>query len=59
MGYPTRIQEIRRENYNQYFVSLPRALAKALDITKGEVVEWEVIDKNTLVLKRKELAIAR
>lgn len=59
MGYPTKIQQIKRENYNQYFVNLPRALAKALGIRKGEIVEWEIVDKNTLLLKREEKSDAR
>lgn len=53
MGYETRIQQIRRPNSNQYYVNFPRVLAKAMGFEKGEVVEWEVVDKDTLVLKRK------
>jgi antitoxin component of MazEF toxin-antitoxin module len=52
MGYPTTIQLIARIKGNQWYVNFPNALAKALDFEKGEVVEWEVVDKMKLVLKR-------
>ena len=52
MGYPTTIQLIARTKGNQWYVNFPNALAKALDFAKGEVVEWEIVDKMQLVLKR-------
>jgi len=52
MGYPTRVQQITRKNSNQFYISFPQALARAMGFKKGEVVEWEVKDKNTLVLRR-------
>jgi len=52
MGYPTKVQQITRKNANQFYISFPQALAKAMGFEKGEVVEWEVKDKDTLVLKR-------
>ena len=52
MGYPTTIQLIARSKGNQWYVNFPNALAKALDFKKGEVVEWEIQDRNTLVLVR-------
>jgi len=52
MGYPTTIQLIARDKGNQWYVNFPGALAKALDFERGEVVEWTIEDKNTLVLKR-------
>jgi hypothetical protein len=45
MGYPTRIQQIRRKKSSQWFVNLPAALSNAMEFQKGEVVEW-VIKKN-------------
>jgi antitoxin component of MazEF toxin-antitoxin module len=52
MGYPTTIQLIARNKGNQWYVNFPNALAKALEFEKGEVVEWAIVDKMKLVLKR-------
>ena len=52
MGYPTKIQKVERPTNRSYYVNLPVALAEAIDIEKGEDVEWNVEDKNTLVLTR-------
>lgn len=52
MGYPTKVQQITRRNSSQFYISFPQALAQAMGFKKGEVVEWEVKDKNSLVLKR-------
>jgi antitoxin component of MazEF toxin-antitoxin module len=54
MGYETKVQEIKRPNSNQYYVNFPMALAKAMNFEKGESVFWEVVDKNSLLLKRKD-----
>ena len=42
---------IGRKN-RQYYLICPSPLAQALEIEKGEVVEWVVEDKHTLILKR-------
>ena len=52
MGYPTRVQVIRRKASQQWYINFPAALARAMDFTKGEVLEWSVEDKATLVLRR-------
>jgi antitoxin component of MazEF toxin-antitoxin module len=52
MGYPTKVQQITRKNSKQFYISFPQALARAMGFEKGEQVEWEVKDKNTLILKR-------
>ncbi len=52
MGYACRVQKITREKQNSYYVNLPTAVAEALEIKKGEVFEWSVEDRNTLVLQR-------
>lgn len=36
---------------DQYMVTIPKALAEAMGIRRGEMVEWSVEDGN-LVLKR-------
>lgn len=52
MGYPTRMQVIRRGQNQQWSVNFPAALAQAMDFKKSEVVEWEIIDKRSLKLRR-------
>jgi antitoxin component of MazEF toxin-antitoxin module len=52
MGYPTKVQQITRKNSKQFYISFPQALARAMGFEKGEQVEWEVKDRNTLILKR-------
>ena len=54
MGYPTKVQLIRRLKSEQWYVNLPAAVAQALEFDKGEVVEWVIEDKRTLILKRSE-----
>ncbi|HAG08228.1 MAG TPA: hypothetical protein DCK87_01490 [Desulfotomaculum sp.] len=53
MGYPTRIQVIKRGNNQQWYVNFPAAIARAMNFKKSEVVEWEIIDKRCLKLKRR------
>ena len=53
MGYISTAQVIQRHNGNcQYYIICPAPLAQALEIQKGEIIEWIVEDKNTLTLKR-------
>lgn len=52
MGYKTKIQMIDRGTSRQYYVTLPRAIAQAMDFKKGEFFEWSVEDKDTLILRR-------
>ena len=55
MGYPTKIQLIKRVNSEQWYINFPSAVAQAMEFERGEVVEWLIEDKNKLVLKRKEV----
>ncbi len=54
MGYQSTVQVIERQGgrNRQYYLICPAPLAQALEIEKGEVIEWVVEDKHTLVLKR-------
>jgi antitoxin component of MazEF toxin-antitoxin module len=53
MGYLSTAQVIQRHNGNcQYYMICPAQLAQALEIQKGETIEWIVEDKYTLTLKR-------
>ena len=53
MGYLSKVQVIQRSNKNrQYYLICPAPLAQALEIEKGETIEWVVEDKQRLTIKR-------
>ena len=52
MGYPTKVQLIQRKASRQWYVNFPAAIAQALELDKGEIVEWVIRDRDTLVLRR-------
>ncbi|MBN1478298.1 hypothetical protein JXA47_16195 [Candidatus Sumerlaeota bacterium] len=52
MGYPTKVQLIARKDSEQWYVNFPAALARAMDFVRGEVIEWSVEDRATLVARR-------
>lgn len=54
MGFPTKIQLIKREKSEQWYINFPSALAQAMEFERGEVVEWIIEDKHKMVLKRDE-----
>jgi antitoxin component of MazEF toxin-antitoxin module len=54
MGYHSLVQVIQRGGKNrQWYLICPAPLAQALEIEKGEEIEWVVEDKHPLVLKRR------
>lgn len=53
MGYPTKVQLIKRKKSEQYYINFPAAIAQAMDFSKAEDVEWTISDKKHLVLSRK------
>jgi hypothetical protein len=55
MGYPTRVQLIQRQDSRQWYINFPAPLAHALEFQKGEIIEWVIQDKNTLILRRREM----
>jgi len=55
MGFPSKIQLIKRKASEQYYINLPSAVAQAMEFSKGESVEWIVHDKGHLILARKEV----
>jgi hypothetical protein len=55
MGYPTKIQLIKREKSEQWYINFPSAIAQAMEFQRGEVVEWLIQDRKTMLLKREEL----
>jgi antitoxin component of MazEF toxin-antitoxin module len=53
MGYQTKLQVIeRKNNTRQYYLICPAPLAEALELEKGEDLEWVVQDKQTLIIRR-------
>ncbi|MFQ5464188.1 MAG: hypothetical protein ACE5E5_16365 [Phycisphaerae bacterium] len=54
MGYPTKVQLIKRKASQQWYVNFPAVLAQAMEFERGETVEWVVQDRLTLMLQRKE-----
>jgi hypothetical protein len=52
MGFPTKVQLIKRQASEQWYINFPSALAQAMDFTRGEIVEWLVEHKNLLALRR-------
>lgn len=55
MGFSTKIQLIKRQTSEPYYINLPSAVAQAMEFSKGETVEWIVHDKGHLILARKEV----
>ncbi|MEK6534165.1 MAG: hypothetical protein AABZ40_00705 [Thermodesulfobacteriota bacterium] len=55
MGYPTRVQLIKRKASEQWYINFPSAVARAMEFKRSELVEWIIEDKSQLVLKRTEV----
>jgi len=55
MGYPTKVQLIRRKQSQQWYVNFPAQVAQAMDFRAGEVVEWEIEDRGLMGLVRREV----
>ncbi len=54
MGYESKVQVIRRGGKNrQYYLICPAPLAGALELEKGERIEWVVKDRNLLEIRRR------
>jgi len=53
MGYLSKLQVIQRSGQNrQYYLICPAPLAAALEMEKGEELEWVVKDRNTFEIRR-------
>lgn len=53
MGYQSKVQVIERGGIQrQFYLICPAPLAQALEIEKGETIEWIVEDKWTLTVRR-------
>jgi hypothetical protein len=56
MGYVVKLQKVQRPTNRSFYVNLPAALADAVQLVKGEELEWFMEDKNTLILGRRNPA---
>ena len=53
MGFISKVQVIQRgETNRQFYFICPAPLAQALEIEKGESIDWVVVDKQTLMIRR-------
>ena len=53
MGHQSKVQVIERGGIQrQFYLICPAPLAQALEIEKGETIEWIVEDKWTVTVKR-------
>ena len=52
MGFPTKVQLIKRPTSEQWYINFPSAIAQAMEFAKGETVEWVISDKAHLILTR-------
>lgn len=57
MGYPTKIQLIKRAKSEQWYVNFPSAVAQAIEFQQGEIVEWVIDDHQRLVLQRSDESV--
>lgn len=57
MGFPTKIQLIKRAASEQWYINLPSAVAQAMEFQKGEVVEWVIENKQRMTLQRADQAV--
>jgi len=55
MGFPTKVQLIKRRKSEQWYINFPSAVAQAMEFVRGEIVEWVIEDKGQLVLSRREV----
>lgn len=54
MGFPTKIQLIKRAKSEQWYINFPSAIAQAMEFERGEIVEWIIEDKQRLILQRND-----
>jgi hypothetical protein len=52
MGFPTKVQLIKRQASEQWYINFPSAVAQAMEFSRGETVEWIVESKALLALRR-------
>ncbi len=58
MGYPTKVQLIKRKRSEQWHINFPAAVAQAMEFQRGETVRWIIEDKANLVLRRHKVPLS-
>ncbi len=53
MGFPAKVQLIKRKDSQQWYINFPSALDQAMEFERGETVEWIIEEKSRLVLRRR------
>ena len=43
MGYPVKLQKVERPTNRSFYINLPAALADAVQLAKGEDLEWFIV----------------
>lgn len=51
MGYPAKVQLIKRKQSEQLYIKFPAAIAQAMEFDRGETVEWIVEAKQPSPVK--------
>lgn len=60
MGYRSRVQVIQRANdTRQFYLICPAPLAEALELEKGEAIEWVIQDKHIIEIRRHKATKSR
>ncbi len=52
MGFKSKVQVIQRKNSQQFYLMIPAQTAQALELEKGEEIEWIIESKEILVIRR-------
>jgi bifunctional DNA-binding transcriptional regulator/antitoxin component of YhaV-PrlF toxin-antitoxin module len=52
MGYRVRLQKVDRPSNRSFYVNFPAPIADAVNMQKGEELEWIIEDRNTFIIKR-------
>jgi hypothetical protein len=59
MAYLSKLQVIERGHNRQFYLICPAPLAAALEMEKGESLEWVLKDKHTFEIRRTKPAIKK
>lgn len=54
MGYPTKVQVIKRKKSEQWYINFPAAIARSMGFERGEIVEWVIENDGNLKLRRRK-----
>jgi len=52
MGHKIKIQRVERGKTKSFYINFPAAIAEAVQIEKGEEMEWLIEDRNTFIIRR-------